>query len=65
MTETPAAFLMAATLAALCQPGWLGPVLGGLGFGLAGALPAEPARGRRADDPGRAARPDRASRGSA
>ena len=35
MTETPAAFLTAATLAALCQPGWLGPVLGGLGFGLA------------------------------
>jgi len=35
MTETPAAFLTAATLAALCRPGWPGPVLGGLGFGLA------------------------------
>jgi len=35
MTETPAAFLTAASLAALCRPGWTGPVLGGLGFGLA------------------------------
>jgi 4-amino-4-deoxy-L-arabinose transferase-like glycosyltransferase len=36
MTETPTAFLLAATLAALTCRGWLGPVLGGLGFGLAG-----------------------------
>ncbi len=36
MTETPAAFLIAASLAALCRPGWSGPVLGGFGFGLAG-----------------------------
>jgi hypothetical protein len=35
MTETPTAFLTAATLAALCLPGWLGPALGGVGFGLA------------------------------
>jgi len=35
MTETPAAFLTAASLAALCRPGWTGPVLGGLAFGLA------------------------------
>ncbi|MFI5456687.1 MAG: ArnT family glycosyltransferase [Isosphaerales bacterium] len=35
MTETPAAFLIAASLAALCRLGWRGPVLGGLGFGLA------------------------------
>jgi hypothetical protein len=35
MTETPAACLIAASLAALCRPGWPGPVLGGLGFGLA------------------------------
>jgi Dolichyl-phosphate-mannose-protein mannosyltransferase len=35
MTETPTAFLVAATLAALPVRGWLGPVLGGLGFGLA------------------------------
>jgi hypothetical protein len=35
MTETPTAFLVAATLAALSVRGWLGPVLGGLGLGLA------------------------------
>jgi len=35
MTETPAAFLTAASLAALCRPGWYGAVMGGLGFGLA------------------------------
>jgi hypothetical protein len=35
MTETPTAFLVAATLAAITVRGWPGPVLGGLGFGLA------------------------------
>jgi hypothetical protein len=35
MTETPAAFLVAATLAGLCATGWRGPVLGGLWSGLA------------------------------
>ena len=35
MTETPAAFLVAATLAALTLQGSLGPLLGGIGFGLA------------------------------
>ncbi len=35
MTETPAAFLIAAALAAVCLRGWRGPVLGGIGFGLA------------------------------
>ena len=35
MTETPAAFLIAASLAALCRAGWSGPLLGGVGFGLA------------------------------
>jgi hypothetical protein len=35
MTETPAAFLVAATLAALSVPGLRGAALGGLGFGLA------------------------------
>jgi hypothetical protein len=35
MTETPTAFLVAAALAALCLPRWLGPVCGGVGFGLA------------------------------
>jgi 4-amino-4-deoxy-L-arabinose transferase-like glycosyltransferase len=35
MTETPAAFLLAATLAALGLRGWRGPVLGGVGLGLA------------------------------
>jgi Dolichyl-phosphate-mannose-protein mannosyltransferase len=35
MTETPAAFLVAATLAGLTLPGLRGPILGGLGFGLA------------------------------
>ncbi len=35
MTETPAAFLVAGTLAGLTMPGWRGPVLGGIGFGLA------------------------------
>jgi hypothetical protein len=35
MTETPAAFLTAASLAALGRVGWSGPVLGGAGFGLA------------------------------
>jgi len=35
MTETPTAFLVAATLAAFAARGWRGPVLGGLGFGLA------------------------------
>jgi 4-amino-4-deoxy-L-arabinose transferase-like glycosyltransferase len=35
MTETPSAFLIAASLAGLCCRGWLAPVLGGLGFGLA------------------------------
>jgi len=34
MTETPAAFLVAATLAGLSVPGARGAVLGGLGFGL-------------------------------
>lgn len=36
MTETPAAFLVAVTLAALTLSGIRGPILGGLGFGLAG-----------------------------
>jgi 4-amino-4-deoxy-L-arabinose transferase-like glycosyltransferase len=36
MTETPAAFLVAATLAGLAFGGLRGAVLGGLGFGLAG-----------------------------
>ncbi len=36
MTETPAAFLVAATLAGLASGGLRGAVLGGLGFGLAG-----------------------------
>jgi hypothetical protein len=36
MTETPAAFLTAATLAGLARPGWRGAVLGGIGFGLSG-----------------------------
>lgn len=36
MTETPAAFLVAATLAGLAQGGRRGAILGGLGFGLAG-----------------------------
>ncbi len=36
MTETPAAFLIAAALAALYLPGWRGLVAGGAGFGLAG-----------------------------
>ena len=36
MTETPAAFLVAATLAGLRPGGARGVVLGGLGFGLAG-----------------------------
>jgi 4-amino-4-deoxy-L-arabinose transferase-like glycosyltransferase len=36
MTETPAAFLVAATLAGLARGGRRGPILGGLGFGLAG-----------------------------
>jgi 4-amino-4-deoxy-L-arabinose transferase-like glycosyltransferase len=35
MTETPTAFLLAATLAALGLKGWRGPALGGLGLGLA------------------------------
>jgi hypothetical protein len=35
MTETPAAFLSAASLAALGRRGWSGPVWGGVGFGLA------------------------------
>jgi hypothetical protein len=35
MTETPTAFLLAATLAALARGGGWGAVLGGLGFGLA------------------------------
>jgi 4-amino-4-deoxy-L-arabinose transferase-like glycosyltransferase len=35
MTETPTAFFLAAALAALACRGWLGPVLGGLGLGLA------------------------------
>jgi hypothetical protein len=35
MTETPTAFLIAAALAGLCAGGSCGPVLGGLGFGLA------------------------------
>jgi 4-amino-4-deoxy-L-arabinose transferase-like glycosyltransferase len=35
MTETPTAFFLAAALAALPCRGWLGPVLGGLGLGLA------------------------------
>ncbi len=35
MTETPAAFLVAATLAALTLSGRKGPLLGGIGFGLA------------------------------
>ena len=35
MTETPTAFLLAAALAALACRGWSGPVLGGLGLGLA------------------------------
>jgi hypothetical protein len=36
MTETPAAFLLAATLAAISLGGWRGAALGGIGFGLAG-----------------------------
>jgi hypothetical protein len=35
MTETPTAFLLAAALAGLTWRGWCGPVLGGLGLGLA------------------------------
>ena len=35
MTETPAAFLVAATLAGLARGGLRGALLGGLGFGLA------------------------------
>ncbi len=35
MTETPTAFFLAAALAALACRGWSGPVLGGLGLGLA------------------------------
>jgi hypothetical protein len=35
MTETPAAFLVAVTLAGLGVPGWRGPALAGLGSGLA------------------------------
>ena len=35
MTETPTAFFLAAALAALACRGWLGPVLGGFGLGLA------------------------------
>jgi hypothetical protein len=35
MTETPAAFLVAFTLAGFTAPGWRGPVLGGFGSGLA------------------------------
>jgi 4-amino-4-deoxy-L-arabinose transferase-like glycosyltransferase len=35
MTETPTAFFLAAALAALACRGWLGPVVGGLGLGLA------------------------------
>jgi hypothetical protein len=35
MTETPAAFLVASTLAAVSLAGWKAPVLGGIGFGLA------------------------------
>jgi 4-amino-4-deoxy-L-arabinose transferase-like glycosyltransferase len=35
MTETPAAFLTALSLAALGRGGWSGPVLGGAAFGLA------------------------------
>jgi hypothetical protein len=35
MTETPAALLVAATLAGLGRRGWRGPILGGVGFGLA------------------------------
>jgi 4-amino-4-deoxy-L-arabinose transferase-like glycosyltransferase len=34
MTETPAAFLVAATLAGLSRAGYRGAILGGLGFGL-------------------------------
>jgi hypothetical protein len=37
MTETPAAFLIAAALVALCLPRWFGPLLGGIGLGLAAA----------------------------
>jgi len=36
MTETPAAFLVAATLAGLTLPGAWGAIAGGLGFGLSG-----------------------------
>jgi hypothetical protein len=36
MTETPAAFLIASGLALLTLPGAMGPLLGGMGFGLAG-----------------------------
>src|SRR5579883_2984051 len=36
MTETPAAFLVAASLAGLSRGGWWGPAWGGLGLGLAG-----------------------------
>jgi 4-amino-4-deoxy-L-arabinose transferase-like glycosyltransferase len=35
MTETPTAFFLAAALAALTCRGWIGPLLGGLVFGLA------------------------------
>ncbi len=35
MTETPTAFLLVAALAALACRGWMGPVLGGAGLGLA------------------------------
>jgi 4-amino-4-deoxy-L-arabinose transferase-like glycosyltransferase len=34
MTETPAAFLTALSLAMLCLQGWRGPMLGGAGLGL-------------------------------
>ena len=36
MTETLAAFLLASSFAGLGMPGWRGPVLGGLAFGLGG-----------------------------
>ena len=64
MTETPAAFLLAATLAALCQPGMAGTGPGRPGLWAGRAVPAERARGSRADDPGRACWSNRADAAS-
>ena len=45
MTETLAAFLLAASLAALGQPGRRGAALGGMALGPVGVVPAEHAAG--------------------